>query len=184
MVLKLNPRGHPDEAELAREGDALQLWPGGGSAVTLLDRQDDGMTLLLERIRPGDTLDEEAIPWPEKLALIGGLVARLHRDGGGGEVVVTHGDLHPGNVLRAADRWVAIDPKGARADRHSDVWALICPQAPLPDAPDEAARDLRFWLEIYAVAAGLDADRAAEHVRARAVAEADEWLDLRAVERM
>ncbi|WP_051274335.1 aminoglycoside phosphotransferase family protein [Cellulomonas sp. URHD0024] len=45
-----------------------------------------------------------------------------------GEVpgVVVHGDLNPGNVLRAgAGRWVAIDPKPMRGDPAYDPWPLL-----------------------------------------------------------
>src|SRR5687767_9852974 len=38
LVLKLNPRGHSDDAQLAGEGDALAFWRGTGAAVELLDQ--------------------------------------------------------------------------------------------------------------------------------------------------
>lgn len=44
-----------------------------------------------------------------------------------GEVpgVVVHGDLNPGNVLRASGGWVAIDPKPMRGDPAYDPWPLL-----------------------------------------------------------
>jgi hypothetical protein len=40
VVLKLNPRGHRDDAQLGAEGDALAFWRPTGAAVELLDRRD------------------------------------------------------------------------------------------------------------------------------------------------
>ncbi len=87
--------------------------------------------------------------------------------------VLVHGDLHPGNALRTGDAWKVIDPHGARGDRHADVWALICPEAPpLPDEPARARRTARGLVAVYARAAGLDPDRAAAWTRLRALVEA------------
>lgn len=48
-----------------------------------------------------------------------------------GEPVLTHGDLHHGNVLAAArDPWLAIDPKGLVAEPAYEVGALL--RNPLP----------------------------------------------------
>jgi streptomycin 6-kinase len=96
--------------------------------------------------------------------------------------VAAHADLHGGNVLRDADRWVVIDPKGVRGDPHLDVWLLLCPQAPpLPD--EDPAGELRRRIAIYCEAARLDPERATRWVgvvaRAESVLSADsafgEW---------
>jgi streptomycin 6-kinase len=48
-----------------------------------------------------------------------------------GEPVVTHGDLHHGNILKAArDPWLAIDPKGLVAEPAYEVGALL--RNPMP----------------------------------------------------
>jgi streptomycin 6-kinase len=144
VVLKLNPRGTPDDAQLAGEGAALAFWRPTGAAAELLDQRDDGFTLLLERLRPGHPLEDAGMGLEDRLTEIGRLVARLHTAGpppnsfihvgefepsweipAGDEEVLTHLDLHAGNALRTHDGWKAIDPKGVRADRHADVWALI-----------------------------------------------------------
>ena len=66
-----------------------------------------------------------------------------------------------------------IDPHGARGDRHAEIWALICPEAPaLPEDVAEARRIAWSRLETYARAAGLDPNRAALWTRVRASAEA------------
>jgi streptomycin 6-kinase len=203
VVLKLNPRGHPDDAQLAGEGHALAFWSATGAAVELLDQCDGGFTLLLERIQPGHTLETADLGLEERLAEIGRLVARLHRAGpppsaflhardfapaweapAGGEEALTHLDLHGGNALWAGSGWKVIDPKGIRADRHADVWALIDPLTleDFPHAAAEAEATAQRRLERYAEAADMYLDRAREWTRLRASAEADEvddrdWAD-------
>jgi streptomycin 6-kinase len=211
VVLKLNPRCHPEEELIAAQARALEFWAPTGSTVRLLDQRDGGMTLLLERVEPGGSLDDEALGWEEKLAILGGLVARLHDSGpappeipslsdyapvlrdhlddpgllrefdalladSAGDVLL-HGDLHPGNALRGADRWTVIDPTALRGDRHADIWALICPQAP-------GGGRFRELAELYAAAAGLDAERAMAWARVRAGAECSGWLTAEAIRKM
>jgi hypothetical protein len=203
VVLKLNPRGHSDDAQLAGEGDALAFWSPTGAAAELLDQRDDGFTLLLERLQPGHTLETADLGLEERLAEIGRLVARLHTAGPpprsfihvrdfepglelpeGGEEVLTHLDLHAGNALRTSDGWKVIDPKGVRADRHADVWALIDPLTleGFPRDPRHAAATAARRLERYAEAAEMDLARAREWTRIRAGAEARQvgdsaWAD-------
>ena len=161
------------------------------------------MTLLLERVIPGTSLDDRDLAWEEKLETLGRLVADLHDSGPppasvptladhaafwrpglndpglvreldalldtGSEEVLLHGDLHPGNALRGPCGWTVIDPRAIRGDRHADIWALICPQAPV----DGRIRDR---VETYAAAAGLDTERAVAWARVRAAAECSGWL--------
>ena len=198
VVLKLNPRGHPDDAQLAGEGHALAFWSATGAAAELLDQRDGGFTLLLERIQPGHTLETADLSLEERLAEIGRLVARLHRAGPpppafmhvrdfaptwkppeGGEEVLTHLDLHGGNALRAGSGWKVIDPKGIRADRHADVWALIDPLTleDFPHGAAEAEATAHRRLKRYAEAAEMDLAKAREWTRIRAGAEAEEVDD-------
>ena len=201
VVLKINPRGTPDDAELASEGAALAFWRPTGAAVELLAERDGGFSLLLERAEPGDTLDAAGLDWEEKLVVLGRLARRLHAAGSPPATVspmsayaaswpdpaaelegllapapsdvLVHADLHPGNALRADGSWKVIDPHGARGDPHAEIWALICPEAPaLPEDAEEARRVAWRRLETYARAAGLDARRAAVWTRLRAMAEA------------
>jgi streptomycin 6-kinase len=199
VVLKLNPRGHPDDAQLAGEGDALAFWRTTGAAVDLLDQRDGGFTLLLERLQPGDALEAASLTLDDRLVQIGRLVARLHRAGSpppgsfihvrdfepewevpdGDEEVLTHLDLHAGNALRAGETWKAIDPKGVRADRHADVWALIDPLT-MEDFPRDRAQaeaTAERWLDLYAQAAEMDVGKAREWTRIRASAEARQVHD-------
>jgi streptomycin 6-kinase len=198
VVLKLNPRGHHEERQLAGEGDALAFWSATGAAAELLDQHDDGFTLLLERLQPGYTLEDAGIEVEERLAEIGRLVARLHAAGPpppsfihvrdfepswelppGDEEVLTHLDLHGGNALRTGDGWKVIDPKAVLADRHADVWALIDPFTleSFPQQRGQAQATAGRWLERYAEAAGLDLDKARQWTRIRASAEAKQVHD-------
>jgi streptomycin 6-kinase len=203
VVLKLNPRGHRDDAQLAAEGDALAFWRPTGAAAELLDRRDDGSTLLLERVQPGHTLDDAGLDPEERLTELGRLAARLHRAGtppasflhlrdfapdwelpDGDEEVLVHLDLHGGNALRAGGGWKVIDPKGVRADRHADVWALMDPVMLefLPEPGGEVRDTAERWIARYAEAAEMDAGRAREWTRIRARAELVEsggWPGLR-----
>jgi streptomycin 6-kinase len=200
VVLKLNPRGNPDDAQLAGEGDALAFWSQTGAAAKLFGQRDDGFTLLLERLEPGHPLEAAEMDLEDRLAQIGRLVARLHtagtppgsfihaRDfepaweiphGEPDEEVLTHMDLHAGNALRTDDGWKAIDPKGVRADRHADVWALIDPLTleDFPRDPGQAEATATRRLELYAEAAEMDLAKAREWTRIRASAEAEQVHD-------
>ena len=197
VVLKVHPRGHPDESQLAAEGVALRAWTPTGAAATLHDVRDGGLTLVMERLTPGTTLDSADMAWEKRLDLIGNLVRRLHCAPApapdsiphiGGEYargwrrvlgdspllepsvddVLLHADLHGANVLRSGDSWRVIDPHAVRGDRHADIWALIDPLAP---SPSDAATAWA-WVTRYAAAADLDPARAAEWVRLRALGEA------------
>jgi streptomycin 6-kinase len=200
LVLKVNARGTPDDAELASEAAALSFWRPTGAAVELLEERDEGFTLLLEHALPGHSLGQTRLSWDEQLVELGRLARRLHTagtppstvipmstyaaawSGGDGELgellvpgpedVLVHCDLHPGNALRADAGWKVIDPHGARGDRHAEIWALICPEAPwLPEDPGEARRIAWGRLSTYTDAAGLDPGRAAVWTRVRARAE-------------
>lgn len=198
-VIKVLPRLHPEEALMRGEAVALAHWSETGVSVPLLDARDDGMTLLLPRLRPAVPMD--AIDYDEQLVEVGRLVAAMHAaDAPPASLpsmdayvepyrralvdpeldalladspapVAVHADLHGGNVLRDGDRWIAIDPKGVRGDPHLDVWLLLCPQAPaLP--VHGAARELRRRIDVYCEAAALGPDRAARWVRVIARSEA------------
>jgi streptomycin 6-kinase len=75
-VLKLSPRVTGETDELAREGSALELWARAGIAPHVFAARDDGLTLLLERVRPGHDLgDTDAF---EIVRTVGALCPRVH----------------------------------------------------------------------------------------------------------
>jgi streptomycin 6-kinase len=78
VVLKVNPRGHRDAAQLAGEAAALAFWAPTGAVPSVFDSRDGGLTILLERLVPGTVLERTSIDWDDRLALLGALAARLH----------------------------------------------------------------------------------------------------------
>ncbi len=188
-VLKLN---FPDE-ESVHEADALAHWDGHGAA-RLLARDDERHALLIERLRPGNSLwelpEDEAVgvalelfpqlwlrpapfgtfqPLAERAAR---WAAELGLDWLGelarsqGEQVVLHQDLQGSNVLRSERGWLAIDPKPLAGEREFDLASLI--------------RDRRFAfdpqvvrrrLDVLSRELGLDRERA----RLWAIAHARAW---------
>ena len=78
VVLKVNPGGHRDAAQLAGEAAALALWGPTGAVATVHGSRDGGLTTLLERLVPGTPLETTDIDWADRLVMLGGLAATLH----------------------------------------------------------------------------------------------------------
>ena len=72
-----------------------------------------------------------------------------------------HGDLHARNVLLRGTSWRVIDPHGQRGDRHAEVWPLLEASAAFPAGREGDRRLAWTWVEAYAVAAEMDAERVA-----------------------
>ncbi len=75
-VLKLSARVAGETDALAREGSALELWAKAGIAPHVLASRDDGLTLLLERVRPGHDLRHADAA--EIVRTLGALCPRVH----------------------------------------------------------------------------------------------------------
>lgn len=75
-VLKLSPR--PAEQTSSLEGAALALWADRGFAPRVIAARDDGMTLLLERVRPGESLAERGASADEVIETVGALCRQIH----------------------------------------------------------------------------------------------------------
>lgn len=92
----------------------------GNSATefpTLKDRLDDLHAAKL-------AVDEKRAPFD--LALIASAIAECQRLLDSTEkTVLLHGDLHPGNILRSGENWLAIDPQGVIGDPCFEVAAFI-----------------------------------------------------------
>ena len=71
--------------------------------------------------------------------------------------VLVHGDLHHHNLLRQADRWLAIDPKPLIAEPEFDVVTLLWNPLQVVLTPEITERRLR-----QLAAAGLDERRVRE----------------------
>jgi streptomycin 6-kinase len=170
------------EAEERRGGLRMSWWGGHGAAKVLAQ---EGGALLLERATgeasriicavvkrlhaPRRRAPPELIPLPRWFEALGPAAAR--RSGvlsqaaatarellaAPQEVVVLHGDIHPGNVLDFGPRsWLAIDPKGLVGERGFDYANLFCnPDLATATAPGRLARQAT----VVAEAAGLDRPR-------------------------
>ena len=112
-----------------REAPALRAY-GGDGAVRLLDEAPEaGGALLLERLRPGETL-ASLVPRrdDEATAVIAGLLARLWRPAG--DAAGFRPLAGYGADLEAAPPAGALT--GALLDRARSVWAQLAATAPAP----------------------------------------------------
>lgn len=89
-------------------------------------------------------------------------------------VVLLHGDLNPGNLLRGPDGWCAIDPKAMRGDPAYDPWPLL-EQVGAPWRAPDPRRELRDRTRLVAERAALDPAAVAGWSSARSVEQAL-WL--------
>jgi streptomycin 6-kinase len=80
------------------------------------------------------------------------------------ELVLVHGDLHHGNVLRAErEPWLAIDPKPMLGEREYDVRAPLCDRRDALFESRDPASHLRRRLEVLLETLGdVDGRRALE----------------------
>jgi streptomycin 6-kinase len=95
-VLKVSPRVAGETDELAQEGSALELWARTGIAPHVLAARDDGLTLLLERVRPGHDLRGAGAS--EIVRTLGALCRHVH-------LAVPPGRFRPLGTGSQADSW-------------------------------------------------------------------------------
>lgn len=152
VVVKLIPRIAGGEA-LANEGRALDFWQPTGAVVDLRGRRDDNLTLLMDRLRPGSTLEAADLPTETMLAALGDLARRLHVAGpppAGFETLRDSNSAHQWRDALAVhpalldeldallapsgeDRLIHGDLHARNALRHGDAWLAIDPHAPVAD---------------------------------------------------
>ncbi|AEW99569.1 aminoglycoside phosphotransferase family protein [Streptantibioticus cattleyicolor] len=83
---------------------------------------------------------------------------------------LVHGDLHPGNILRAdREPWLAVDPKGYAGDPAYDGGTLLKSRAPTFLGADDPRRAARRVVDVFAEAAGLDRVRVRRWAQLHAV---------------
>ncbi|WP_062205566.1 aminoglycoside phosphotransferase family protein [Streptomyces sp. NBRC 109706] len=88
---------------------------------------------------------------------------------------LVHGDLHPGNILRAErEPWLAVDPKGYAGDPAYDGGALLKSRAPALTEAGDLRRAVHRALDVFAEAAEVDPERARRWAQFHAV-EAAFW---------
>jgi hypothetical protein len=80
-VLKLTPDVPGETDELAREPLALGLWAAAGVGPQVHGTRDGGLTILMERIRPGRNLRDTGAGALEIVQTLGGLCPRIHLAG-------------------------------------------------------------------------------------------------------
>jgi streptomycin 6-kinase len=180
-VLKLSPRAAGETEAMAHEGSALALWARAGIAPQMLATRDDGLTLLLERVRPGHDLRDAGADAVEIVRTLGGLCPRLHQDvtpgqfrrlGEGSQALswrrALAGTRELGELERLltpspADRLLHTDLHWLNALRGPDGWVVIDPK---PYVGDPHA-DVFAFFDGPPLGAMPDGRRAArEHVRA------------------
>jgi streptomycin 6-kinase len=109
-------------AALIEAGRRLHRVPPSGCSLPHLSGEREDFVAHLRRF-PGD----------EVVGKAAGLFDELCASSPGD--VVLHADLHHGNVLRAGDRWIAIDPHGRVGDPGYDCAAML--YNPGPDRRDD-----------------------------------------------
>ncbi|QFG20710.1 aminoglycoside phosphotransferase family protein [Actinomadura sp. WMMB 499] len=83
---------------------------------------------------------------------------------------LVHGDLHPGNVLRAErEPWLAVDPKGVVGDPAYDGGTLLMARALTFLESDDPHRAVRRVVDVFAEAAELDRERVRRWAQLHAV---------------
>jgi streptomycin 6-kinase len=80
-VLKLSPRIAGETDALTAEPLALELWSAAGAAPHVHGSRDDGYTLLMQRIRPGDNLRDTGAGALEIVSTLGRLCPLIHLAG-------------------------------------------------------------------------------------------------------
>lgn len=149
VVLKVNPR--PRSERLLQEALGLRHWGASGLVVELLDERDADATLLLERIRPGDSLEESGVDWSRYYALLGETARALAATGpAAGVYEITEAPDTLGwrealkgraegreleRLLAVREPWTTIhlDLHGGNLLRSGDRWVVIDPKACLAD---------------------------------------------------
>jgi hypothetical protein len=80
-VLKLTPNVTGETDELAREPLALELWAAAGVGPQVHGSRDGGLTILMQRIRPGGNLRDTGADALEIVSTLGRLCRRIHLAG-------------------------------------------------------------------------------------------------------
>ncbi|HYD43697.1 MAG TPA: aminoglycoside phosphotransferase family protein [Phenylobacterium sp.] len=151
---------------LAQDGDALLLLRLDGErdlVAMAADGRDDEATVILCDVlsrlhRPAPT-SSVLVDLPDWFAALRAAAAMADRDplyaiawrtaqtllAEDAPRMALHGDMHHGNVLRAADgRWLAIDPKGLAGDAGFDFANILHnPSAEVAHAPGRLGRQAR-----------------------------------------
>ncbi|MFC4118378.1 aminoglycoside phosphotransferase family protein [Nonomuraea zeae] len=118
-------------------------------------------------------LREQADAWEEQLRrdaaelghalppyALDSAAATVRELGRGQPDLLIHGDLHPGNILRAErEPWLAVDPKGHAGDPAHDAGTLLKSRALTLLEAGDLPKAVDRLLDVFAEAAELDRER-------------------------
>ncbi len=147
------------EAQLVVLADTLRAaWQPAATRPTLEDDKATGLRRLIERCRSGVGADWPDAVYDQALGYADSLQAADPA-----ELVVVHGDPHPGNALRAApgrsdSGYCFVDPDGFVADRAYDLGVTLRDWCARLHGSD-ARGTLERYCRVVADHAGVDAGR-------------------------
>jgi streptomycin 6-kinase len=138
LVVKIAWR-HP---EAAHEADGLLMWDGNAAVLLHAVEEIDGSTLalLLERCRPGNTL--ETLPEPDQDLIIAGLLQRLWRQ------PPADGPFRPLQSL--CDLWAAQFDEKAGRTTHLDSGLTRDGMALFRELPSSASHETLLCTDLHA----------------------------------
>jgi streptomycin 6-kinase len=154
-----------DGEEIAEAAGRLscRLSVPGPAGLPRLQAQADGWE---EQIRTG------ALDFPQVLpsSVVDAALAIVDELGRNQPELVVHGDLHPRNILRGErEDWLAIDPKGLVGDPAYDGSMFFRARVRVLMETDDPVKRLQRELEVFAEAAGVDAERVRRWARLQLV---------------
>lgn len=119
-----------------------------------------------------EELRKDAAEFPHALApaVVDAAVATVRELGAVQPDILIHGDLHPGNILRAdREPWLAVDPKGYVGDPAYDGGTLLKSRALALLGADDLCAAVGHALDVFVDAAELDRERVRRWAQLHAV---------------
>ncbi|MEV4807691.1 aminoglycoside phosphotransferase family protein [Nonomuraea sp. NPDC049421] len=153
-----------DTRTLATAGDVEEMVTVAGvlsrrlavPAPDHLPRLHDRAGAWVEELRR----DAAELPHTMPAYVVDAAVATVREVGAAQPGILIHGDLHPGNILRAErEPWLAVDPKGYAGDPAYDVGPLVKSLVLKLLESGDLGKALLRTLDVFAETAELDRER-------------------------